>query len=157
MFDDKGTPKICDFGVSRILHVSGFTTPTIGTTPAYLAPEILKKLIESEVDPTKVTSKAGDIYAFAIMAAEVCVRMENICNSLTLFKQIFMEKEYGALRNQAQNNRRPPEDQTNSKYFPLLADCWTSNPDERLQIEDVIHSLEHIRQIGRYEPGTTWK
>ena len=78
MFDDKGTPKICDFGVSRILHISGFTTPTIGMTSAYLAPEILEKLIESEVDPTKVTSKAGDIYAFAILAAEVCVRQEHI-------------------------------------------------------------------------------
>ena len=68
-----------------------------------------------------------------------------------------MEKEYNALRNQVQNNRRPPENEANSKYFSLLADCWTSNPEERLQIEDVIRSLEHIRQIGRYEPRRTRK
>lgn len=73
-----------------------------------------------------------------------------------------MEKEYDALSDrmmiairQVKSNKRPSENEANSKYFPLLTGCWKSNPGERLRIEDVVRSLEDIRKMGRYKPRRT--
>lgn len=88
MFDSGGKPKICDFGLSRIMDTSGFTTATPSASISYTAPEILEKSFsdddgsEETSNPPKLTSKEADIYAFAILTAEVCVRLEYRLHSI---------------------------------------------------------------------------
>jgi hypothetical protein len=68
----------------------GFTTSTLSLTMPYAAPELLEKVLNDNDDgsdddgseemsaPLKMTSKEADIYAFAILSAEVCTRSKNV-------------------------------------------------------------------------------
>ncbi len=62
------------------MDTSGFTTRTMSLTVSYTAPEILEKVF-TDNDPddgsektSTLISKEADIYAFAILTAEVCIR-----------------------------------------------------------------------------------
>lgn len=63
MVGDGNKPKLIDFGVSRIVGVSGFTTSGNGTSWAWAAPELLQ-------DDAPKTQKS-DIYALASTFVEV--------------------------------------------------------------------------------------
>ena len=83
------------------MDTDGFTTTNSSLTISYAAPEILEQSLSDNDDgseetsskittkenangdgseetskPPKLTSKEADIYAFAILTAEVCVRLE---------------------------------------------------------------------------------
>jgi len=66
---------LCDFGRSRIIDQSGFTTRFAGAV-RYMAPELITgELITGDSDDSdypKVT-QATDIYSFAIVGAEVSI------------------------------------------------------------------------------------
>ena len=48
-------------------------------------------------------------------------------------------------------DKRPSEEKVNSqKYFPLLGDCWKTNPAERLRISQIISALVGIERYGAY-------
>jgi serine/threonine protein kinase len=69
LIDDAGKPKICDFGLARILETisgSGLTTTSEHTgTTRYLAPELVTS--EESVPPTL----ASDLYALGCLGLEV--------------------------------------------------------------------------------------
>lgn len=69
LINDNGEACLTDFGLSRILQTSGFTTKTSSGTWRFMALE----LIEGEDEETlpKVT-KASDVWAFAMTVLEVC-------------------------------------------------------------------------------------
>jgi serine/threonine protein kinase len=72
LVDKGGIPSICDFGISKILDRSGFTTSRVGTCP-YMAPELFI-VINSEGNPEMPsTTKSSDVYSFALLALEVCL------------------------------------------------------------------------------------
>jgi len=62
MLDRRGTVKIMDFGVARLVQGSGPMTGTIVGTPAYMAPE------QAELKPV---SPATDIYALGLVLYEM--------------------------------------------------------------------------------------
>jgi serine/threonine protein kinase len=66
LIDDDGRVSLIDFGLSRILKISGFTTKISGTI-RYMAVELL----EAE-DVAKVTAPT-DVWAFAMTVIEVRV------------------------------------------------------------------------------------
>src|ERR1700722_15050726 len=62
MLDRKGTVKIMDFGIARMVHREGPMTGTIVGTPAYMAPE------QAELKPV---SSCTDIYAVGLLLYEM--------------------------------------------------------------------------------------
>ncbi|PFH45790.1 hypothetical protein AMATHDRAFT_43951 [Amanita thiersii Skay4041] len=75
LVDECGIPKICDFGLSRILDSDEFITRTThrGTIP-YIAPEILRTVEESDkVNPLELNTLQSDMYAFGLTAGAVGV------------------------------------------------------------------------------------
>jgi serine/threonine protein kinase len=68
LINDQGEAVLCDFGLSRIIGTSGFTTRTVSGTFRFQAPELL--MSESEI--IRVTAEA-DVYAFAMTVLEVSV------------------------------------------------------------------------------------
>ena len=72
LIDDEGCPKICDFGLARIINEearSGLTTTTHhNTTPLYAAPEIL--LADDDAAPFE-PSTISDIYSLGSLLYEV--------------------------------------------------------------------------------------
>ena len=63
LLDESLNPKICDFGISKF-EQTGDESSQLKGTPLFLAPEIIKDL---------QYSKAGDVYAFALIAYELIV------------------------------------------------------------------------------------
>jgi len=74
LVDDHGNPLICDFGRSRILEQSGFTTSFASGTTRYMAPELfgLEDADEESADySAPVATKPSDVYSFAMVGIEV--------------------------------------------------------------------------------------
>ena len=68
-------PLICDFGASRIMGVSGYTTQAIWGTQGFLAPELIDDSNGANVIPTL----QSDVWAFGVMA------YVSLANSACLF------------------------------------------------------------------------
>ncbi|KAF8621322.1 hypothetical protein AX15_007860 [Amanita polypyramis BW_CC] len=147
LFDSHGVPKISDFGLSRILDCEGFATLATSVSYPYTAPEILEKMRadkkkepeDENKKPEMLTSKKADVYAFAILSAE-----------------IFMEKYHRINSNHThllavERGLRPVDtDVKSQKYFPLMRICWDGHPDRRLTSSKMVESLESIsRGVSR--------
>ena len=71
---DDGRALICDFGRSRILEQSGFTTAFECGVARYMAPELFGPQdadIESINSFVPVRTKKSDIYSFGMVGVEV--------------------------------------------------------------------------------------
>jgi serine/threonine protein kinase len=75
--DDDGTPRLCDFGRSKVIDHRGFTTSFSGSA-RYMAPELTTAEADVDYDddefefeaPPNLT-KATDVFAFSMVALEV--------------------------------------------------------------------------------------
>ena len=123
-------PKIADFGLSKILHsnsdsVSTQSTTGVKGTPIYIPPEGWG---------SNECSKAGDVYAFAIIAYEI----------MTL-EIPFKDYTYMMLcQKVAINGERPtfkypiPE-----IYQELITRCWSQDPEKRPTFEEIKEDLRN--------------
>ena len=87
VIDDNGRPLICDFGRSRILEQSGFTTVFAGGAARYMAPELFGPEdadLESANSFIPVITKKSDVYSFAM----VCIEVGSFCSDW-----VHMERE----------------------------------------------------------------
>lgn len=66
LINDDGEASLADFGLSRILQASGFTTKTASGTWRFMPPELLVGQIQ-QVTP------AADVWSFAMTVIEVCI------------------------------------------------------------------------------------
>lgn len=71
LITDNGEASLTDFGLSRILHTSGFTTDTASGTLRYLAPELFSISAEGEDEPIPRVTIPTDVWAFAMTVVEV--------------------------------------------------------------------------------------
>jgi serine/threonine protein kinase len=82
LVNDKNEASIADFGLSRILETSGFTTKSIAGTSRWMACELIAPEEEDEDHPPELT-KATDVWAFAMTVIEV---IEPKCHAKSLNK-----------------------------------------------------------------------
>jgi serine/threonine protein kinase len=68
--NDDGEASIADFGLSRILETSGFTTKSVAGTSRWMAYELIAPEEEDEDCPPQLTT-ATDVWAFAMTVIEV--------------------------------------------------------------------------------------
>jgi serine/threonine protein kinase len=68
--NDKREACICDFGLSRILEVTGFTTKSVGGTCRWMAQELIAPDDDEEESIPRVTTES-DVWAFAMTVIEV--------------------------------------------------------------------------------------
>jgi serine/threonine protein kinase len=69
MINESGRVQIIDFGLSKVHHMSGFTTTHEGQrTPRYCAPELLRQ--EKKEGVIKPTYQS-DVFGFAMTMLEV--------------------------------------------------------------------------------------
>lgn len=67
LIDDEGNACLCDFGLSRILQSTGFTTKSIAGTCRWMAIELTIPDDDVVVELTEAT----DVWAFGMTALEV--------------------------------------------------------------------------------------
>jgi serine/threonine protein kinase len=76
VIDDQGNPRVCDFGRSKVLEQTGYTTKLLATA-IYMAPELIDDECTDQDDDSQelfaaCLTKASDVYAFGMVALEVC-------------------------------------------------------------------------------------
>lgn len=73
-------PLICDFGMSKVLDIGGFTTQSVGRTKDFIAPELY--------DGSMAPNYATDIWAFGVISDQLftdCNPVNRHHNSKTAF------------------------------------------------------------------------
>ena len=132
--DENLFPKIADFGLSKIYHqnIDSMTSQsTIGFkgTPIYIAPEIWQD---------KKYTKAGDVYAFAMIVYELLTHNEPFkdYNFFTLFSKVII------------NGERPKFKYPLPRcYRDLIEKCWSSNPEKRPTFNSIINRLRRNKEF----------
>ena len=123
LLDESLNPKICDFGISKF-EQTGDESSQLKGTPLFLAPEIIKDL---------QYSKAGDVYAFALIAYELIVN-----------EQPFKGDNLFMLFQKVKNGFRPEFDGLiEDCYQSLIERCWSQEPSERPIFDEIKEELKN--------------
>ncbi|KAG1818346.1 kinase-like domain-containing protein [Suillus variegatus] len=125
LIDDAGNAVLADFGHSRILGISGFTTNrrTVAGTFRYMAPELMVPENE-EITPTPTT--ASDVWAAGMTGLEILSGK---------IPYVEFKKDSQLVTAIARDNKLPNK----AHYDPLVPSgawtafvgCWERNPSER--------------------------
>jgi len=121
LINDIGDANLCDYGLSRILEVSGFTTKTQSATWRYVAPELFQ-LDEGKGDP-RVTVET-DSWAFAMTVIEIFTESMPFPHIQSDLGVIYF----------VSNGGRPNRlhcTQINDDIWAMLEKCWDTEPVQR--------------------------
>ena len=133
---------MADFGLSRTLQATGFTTFGLETgTLRYMAPELLACADEEDETNPRAT-KETDVWAFSMTVLEVRLPCCSALSSLTInYWQIYTEsKPFSNIENIIRvalfvvNGGRPDRYrcvQINDELWNMLQKCWNMNPSQR--------------------------
>jgi len=138
------TVKICDFGISRVIHASKSHT-TVSTPPgtlAYFAPELLS---------TCHLSPSCDLYSFGILMYELAACKQPFA-AMTM-AQVLYSKATGSI-----DTHLPFPPNTPPAYIELARHCWAVQPSQRPPLPDVQQRLAAIRAelaSGFARPGSS--
>lgn len=134
LIDNAGNAVLADFGQSRILEVSGFTTSTmtIAGTLRYMAPELM---VPEYSDKTPAPTMASDVWAAAMTGLEILSS-----------KVPYVEwKQDNQVVKAMVANKFP-----NKAYYPLVRHgawtlfehCWKKIPSERPDVQRLSDYLD---------------
>ncbi|KAJ7850119.1 kinase-like domain-containing protein, partial [Mycena leptocephala] len=122
LVDKQGTPRICDFGISKIINRRGFTMSNVGTAP-YMAPELFSSLMEESPS----TTKSSDAYSYTLLVLEVRNQQTHRDQS----------NSRGASPKREDYDINSVKNQT----WAVLDRCWSFEPQLRPPISEVLHEL----------------
>jgi len=127
LINDIGRACLADFGLSRILGESGFSTKTESGTWRYMAHELITPCGQEEELNPPVTA-ATDVWAFAMTVIEI----------LTSHKPFFDLKRDINVIAHVQQGGRPKRDeypQIEDKIWTELEKCWAVEANQRPSME----------------------
>ncbi|KZP25806.1 kinase-like protein [Athelia psychrophila] len=157
LIDDDLSPRLADFGRSRIVERRGFTTAFTGTG-RYMAPELTvinddipytPPTADSSEDDTLSTNpasldpiitKKSDIYAFAMVVIEI------LTSKLPFF---YLRQEHLVVI-LTQDGKRPDRPRCVPTHFAdeiwqLMEDCWHHEPQVRPEMNAAVPRLEEMQ------------
>ncbi|KAJ6514758.1 kinase-like domain-containing protein [Mycena vulgaris] len=135
LVDKRGSPCICDFGISKIINRQGFTTSSVGTAP-YMAPElffVIDRTTQEAASPS--TTKGSDVYSFALLVVEILTSEPPKGRPS---RPIVTAGILAALRPKRQDYA---EDKISNEIWSILDRCWTVHPGMRPTIPEVLRAL----------------
>ncbi|KAF9005045.1 kinase-like domain-containing protein [Cyathus striatus] len=134
LVDDNGNPLLCDFGRSKFLDCSGFTTQMAGAL-RYMAPELLG---ESDNESVPKLTKETDVYGFAMLGVEVLTK--ELPFPTWKESKILLSVLKGT-RPSKTESIQPGELEA---LWSVLEECWSQLPEDRLEIKDAVKRVEYI-------------
>lgn len=135
LLDSKGTAKISDFNLSKILDDSMNNSSMAAMNPRWLAPELF--------DGARPT-KACDIFSFGVILWEL-VEFGIPWGSENPW--IIVSKLRSGERLKTQHNPKVCSEDSFQRYSDLMKECWREDPADRPSIQTVLASLSEIQQI----------
>jgi len=125
----RGTAKICDYGISKIVSTLDPTSNAFVGTPNWMAPEVINNL---EYD-SKV-----DIYSFGMVLFELCTKTVPWGNLALI--QIGIK---------VVNGTRPViSSSVPTQWRELIISCWKQEPNERPTAQKLIQDLDNLPLFG---------
>ncbi|KAG8988451.1 hypothetical protein FRB94_000696 [Tulasnella sp. JGI-2019a] len=140
LLDDLLQPKICDFGLTKVLHSNyALTSKALKGAGSFrwMGPELLK---EGE---NAVKTTASDVYAFGIMIAEPLPNLGSI---------LFIAQAVTA----GERPRSEPlsrDGQPFQDLWGLAASCWGQHPPSRPTADDIVAILRRGNPSGNWGTG----
>lgn len=135
LLDEKGVPKICDFGMSKMKGSSQSSKSTkikAGGTLAYNAPELLR--------PPFFGNHKLDIWAFGILVCELFAEQKPFNQFSTLQRSVSAQEE--AIRHSIKQGDLPSMDKLPSDMLQdLVTACCHQNPKRRPEFTDIFALL----------------
>ncbi|KZP16468.1 kinase-like protein [Athelia psychrophila] len=158
LIDDDLSPRLADFGRSRIVERRGFTTAFTGTG-RYMAPELT--VINDDISYTSPTAnsseddtlssettaildplitKKSDVYAFAMVVIEI------LTSKLPFF---YLRQEHVVVI-LTQDGKRPDRVRCLPTHFAdeiwqFMEDCWHHDPQARPEMDAAVPRLEKMQ------------
>ncbi|KAK6978012.1 kinase-like domain-containing protein [Favolaschia claudopus] len=134
LVDKRGTPCICDFGISKIVNRHGFTTASVGTIP-YMAPELFLVIDRDGVEakPPTTTQKT-DIYSFGLLVLEIMTSRpleERPSRPIITLK---------ALENLRPKRIQYTTETISDEIWQVLEQCWAFEAKIRPSIHEIMLS-----------------
>ncbi|EAY19834.1 TKL family protein kinase [Trichomonas vaginalis G3] len=124
LLDANDFPKVCDFGMSRIMPENGeMMSGSVGTVQ-WMAPEVLR---------SERYSEKADVYSFGILLWE-------LLTGDAPFKQMRDVQVTLAVLSSNARPMMPPN--VSTRLAKLIKVCWDSDPDKRPDFETIAKMLE---------------
>jgi len=139
MLDRKGTVKIMDFGIARMVHREGPMTGTIVGTPAYMAPE------QADLKPV---NSCTDIYAVGLLLYEMVTGVPAFSGDTPVAVAIKQIRDYP---------KRPREivPQLSRAIEVVIMKCLQKDPARRFQSADALENA--LVKAAKARPLSPWE
>ncbi|KAH7909352.1 kinase-like domain-containing protein [Hygrophoropsis aurantiaca] len=141
LINDKGEACLTDFGLSRIVDLSGFTTKNLSAgTTRWMAYELLVVYKKEDLQPSELPrpTPASDVWAFGMTALEVYGGQ----------RPFIEERADGQVMIRIIDKGLPTQESQGFKDAQVLWDtlkkCWTHDPAERVTIEKMREYLADL-------------
>jgi serine/threonine protein kinase len=137
LINDAGEASLTDFGLSRILEVTGFTTRTLACTFRFTAPELFScEDQDSEDIPPPLVTVATDVWAFAMTVIEI------MSGRLPFPKlrdaSVILHVDHGG------RPRRNCYPEINDEVWHMIQACWVTEPNMRPTVATLLHFFESL-------------
>lgn len=142
LIDKYGKAVLTDFGLSRVLGESGFTTKNVGGTTRWMARELLT--VEDETTVARPTA-ASDVWALGMTAIEIFTDRQPF-DHIRADAQVILAISSGQLPANRQYDYVP------AVVWRILERCWIFEPAVRARVGEVLAYLERIytsQAVGR--------
>ncbi|KAJ7500320.1 kinase-like domain-containing protein [Mycena galericulata] len=135
LVDKRGTPCICDFGISKLIDRRGFTTSSVGTAP-YMAPELFFIVdADSWEETSPYTTKSSDVYSFGLLVLEILTAEPPKGRPS---KPIVTAKLLATLQPKRSDY---DVEKVSNEMWTVLDRCWAFDPQLRPTVTEVVSFL----------------
>jgi len=148
LINPQGEASLADFGLSRILHKSGFTTMTVSGTYRYMAPELYSVCEAEEFNPIKAQDwrwKAPELMAVALNEEDESIPRVVETTDVWAFSMTVIEiltgaipfsniKRHDSVIDFVMSGGRPKRErcrQINNEIWKVLEMCWDADIIQR--------------------------
>ncbi|KAK6978024.1 glycoside hydrolase family 76 protein [Favolaschia claudopus] len=139
LVDKRGTPCICDFGISKIINHHGFTTASVGTAP-YMAPELFLVIGRDGAEAKVPTiTKQTDMYSFGLLVLEIMTsqplkgRPSRPVITLNMLENLRPKRIHYDIET------------ITDKIWSILEQCWHPEANDRPSISQILNSALFFR------------
>ncbi|XVF29747.1 hypothetical protein REPUB_Repub15cG0148700 [Reevesia pubescens] len=141
LLDFKFTPKVSDFGISRLAPVpdvegaSAHVSTVVKGTPGYLDPEYFLT--------HKLTEKS-DVYSLGIVFLELLTGMLPISHGRNIVREVYGACQAGLMFSIIDKSMGAYSSECIKKFMAMALKCCLDDPKERPTMLEIVRELENL-------------